>query len=120
MSKPMAGLSQQAEAQFLEGIIAYIAERNPSAAEKIVAKMRDLRERLADFPESGVRGEIPGTRRMVLKPFVLPIRLGKDGVEIAAVRHGSRKDAHARSELFEDDQDEVEIPSDAKRYTVLQ
>ena len=114
MSKRMAGMSPEAEAQFLEGI-AYIAERNPSAAEKIVAKMRGLRERLADFPESGVRGEIPRTRRMVLKPFVLTVRLGKNGVEIAAVRHGSRKDAHAPSELIEDNQDEVEIPSGPKR-----
>lgn len=65
--------------------------------------------------ESGVRGEIPGTRRMVLKPFVLTVRLGKNGVEIAAVRHGSRKDAHEPSELIEDNQDEVEIPSGPKR-----
>ena len=76
MPKRMAGMSPEAEAQFLKGI-AYIAERNPSAAEKIVAKLRGLRETLADFPKSGVRREIPGTRRMVLKPFVLTVRLGK-------------------------------------------
>jgi plasmid stabilization system protein ParE len=95
MSKPMAEMSPEAEAQFLEAI-AYIAERNPSAAEKIVAKMRGLREKLADFPESGVRGEIPGTRRMVLKPFVFTVRLGKDGVEIAATEVGKMR-THLRS-----------------------
>ena len=85
MPRRVAGMSPEAEAKFLEGI-AYIAERNPSAAEKIVAKMRSLRERLIDFPNIGVRGEIPGTRRIVLNPFVLTVRQGKRGVQIAAVR----------------------------------
>lgn len=88
--------------------IAYIAARNPSAAERIVAKMRGLRERLADFPENGVRGEILGTRRMMLRPFVLTLRPGEDGMEIVAARHWSRKDAHAPSELIDDDHHEVE------------
>ena len=52
---------------------------------------------------------------MVLRPFVLTLRPGKNGMEIVAVRHGSRKDAHAPSELIDDDPDEVEIPSGPKR-----
>lgn len=114
MSWRMAGMSPEAEAQFLKGI-AYIAERNPSAAEKIVGKMRSLRERLFDFPDIGVRGEIPGTRRMVLRPFVLTVRQGKSGLEIAAVRHAKQKDAYAPSELLDEDQEEAEVPSDPKR-----
>jgi plasmid stabilization system protein ParE len=109
MARRMAGMSPGAEAKFLKGI-AYIAERNPAAAEKIVVKMRNLRERLADFPEIGVRGEIPGTRRIMLNPFVLTIRQGKGGIEIAAVRHGKQKDAYAPSELLGEDPEEAEVP----------
>jgi len=102
MSRRRAGMSPAAAARLLEAI-AYIAERNPSAAEKIVMKMRALRERLADFPEMGVRGQIPGTRRVVLNPFVLTIRKGKNGVEIVALRHAKQKDAYAPSELLDDE-----------------
>jgi plasmid stabilization system protein ParE len=114
VSPRMAGMSLEAEAEFLQGI-AYIAQRNPSAAEKIVGKMRNLRERLVDFPNIGVRGEIPGTRRMVLNPFVLTVRQGKSGVEIAAVRHAKQKDADAPSELLDEDQEEAGVPSGPKR-----
>ena len=113
MPRRVAGMSPEAEAKFLEGI-AYIAERNPSAAEKIVAKMRSLRERLIDFPNIGVRGEIPGTRRMVLNPFVLTVRQGKRGVQIAAVRHAKQKDAYAPAELRDEDQEEAKVPSAPK------
>lgn len=114
MSRRMAGMSPEAEEKFLKGI-AYIAERNPSAAEKIVGKMRSLRERLVDFPDSGVRGEIPGTRRMVLNPFVLTVRQGKSGVEIAAVRHAKQKDAYAPTERLGEYPEEAEVPPGPKR-----
>lgn len=94
-------IAPAAEARFLAGI-AYIAERNPSAAAKIVGRMRELRERLAEFPNIGVRGEIPGTRRVLLNPFVLTVRQGRDGVEIAAVRHAKQKDARAPSDLLDE------------------
>jgi len=41
----------------------------PFGGRKIVGEVRRLRERLADFPNIGDRGEIHGTRRMVLNPF---------------------------------------------------
>ncbi|MET3595120.1 plasmid stabilization system protein ParE [Mesorhizobium shonense] len=110
MPERIAGMARQAEKRFLEGI-AYIAERNPSAAEKIVRNMRELRERLVDFPNIGVRGEIPGTRRVVLRPFVLTVRKGMNGVEIAAVRHAKQRDAYAPSELLDEESVEEKLPS---------
>lgn len=91
MSRRMVGMSP-AEAKFLEGI-AYIAERNPSAAEKIVGNMRKLRERLVDFPDSGVRGKrtrpLPTLATMPLASSfsraaraldpARPLRLAKEG-----------------------------------------
>ena len=106
----MAKMSPSAETRFLEGI-AYIAERNPSAAEAIVRKMRSLRERLADFPRLGARGPIPGTRRMFINPLVLTVRETKDGAVIVAVRHAKQKDAYAPSEALEDHQQDEEDTS---------
>ncbi|MDX8529909.1 type II toxin-antitoxin system RelE/ParE family toxin [Mesorhizobium sp. VK25A] len=113
MPERIAGMTRQAEKRFLKGI-AYIAERNPPAAEKIVRKMRELRERLADFPNIGVRGDIPGTRRVVLRPFVLTVRKGRNGVEIAAVRHAKQGDAYAPSEALDEERVEEELPSEPK------
>ena len=94
-----ARLSPAAAAYFLDAI-AYIAERNPTAAEALVKRMRALRERLIDFPNIGVRGQIPGTRRVVLNPFIVTIRMGKNGVEMVAIRHAKQRDAYAPDELL--------------------
>ncbi|RCW82994.1 type II toxin-antitoxin system RelE/ParE family toxin [Phyllobacterium bourgognense] len=91
-------LSPQAERWLLEEIT-YIAEHSPSAAANITGKMRDLQKRLAEFPDLGVRGAILGTRRIVVKPYVLTTRF-KDGVlEIAAIRHSKQGDAYTPTEL---------------------
>jgi len=110
MPERIAGITREAEKRFLEGI-AYIAQHNPSAAEKIVEKMRALRERLADFPDIGVRGDIPGTRRVILKPFVVTVRNGRRGVEIAAIRHAKQRDAYAPSDLLNKEELQEEIPT---------
>jgi plasmid stabilization system protein ParE len=105
MARRPARMSPGAERWFLEEI-ACIAGRSPSAAAKLVDKMRKLRERLADFPDMGVRGDIPGTRRMVLKPFALTVRSRGGEVEIAAIRHAKQGDAYVPSELLEETPDE--------------
>jgi len=102
-------MSPAARATFIEAI-SYIAERNPSAAEKIAGRMRALRERLAEFPEIGVRGDIPGTRRVVLAPFIVTVRQGRSGLEIVAIRHAKRSDAYARSDLLADTSDDPHPP----------
>ncbi len=58
MSKRMVEMSPEAEAQFLEAI-AYIAERNPSAAEKIVAKMRACAKSSPIFLRAGSVAKFP-------------------------------------------------------------
>jgi len=97
-------MAPAARARFLEAI-AYTADRSPAAAENLIRQMRELRERLADFPNIGVRGDIPGTRRVVIAPYVLTTRIGAGGIEIVAFRHAKQKDAYAPSELL-DEKDE--------------
>ncbi|MBD1549678.1 type II toxin-antitoxin system RelE/ParE family toxin [Labrenzia aggregata] len=75
---------------FLEQI-QYIAERNPQAAQDIVDRMRLLRERLGDYPRLGSIGTIPGTRKVVLKPYVLTTREFGNACEVVGIRHVRQK-----------------------------
>jgi plasmid stabilization system protein ParE len=75
--------------------IAYLAERNPAAAEKVVVRMRAARELLATHPGAGAPDLIPGTRRLVIAPYVLTIRLRSGVVEIVAIRPARQRDAYA-------------------------
>jgi plasmid stabilization system protein ParE len=63
-------LSPKAERWFLDKF-AYIAEHSPSAAANMLRDMRNLQTRLSKFPDLGVQGAISGTRRVVMKPYVL-------------------------------------------------
>lgn len=89
-----ARMSPEAAA-WLKAEIAYIAERNPAAASKIAARLRAARQSLADHPKIGPSGLIPGTRRMVVSPYVLTVRIRGGVVEIAAIRHVRQADAYA-------------------------
>ncbi|WP_187972347.1 type II toxin-antitoxin system RelE/ParE family toxin [Aquibium microcysteis] len=101
MAPRRARMAPAARRRFLEAI-AYVAERNPAAAERIVQEMRALQARLITFPNLGVRGDIPGTRRIVMAPYVITTRTQGDTIEIVAFRHGRQEDARAPSELLED------------------
>jgi hypothetical protein len=89
-------MSPEAEAQFLKGIATL-----PSTSLQLRKRSSDDEEPARTplrFPNIGVRGEAPGTRRMVLKPSVLTVRQGTSGLAIAAVRNAKQKDAYAPSE----------------------
>ena len=46
--------------------LAYIGERNPAAAIEIGDAIESSISRLADFPESGRPGRVPGSRELVV------------------------------------------------------
>jgi plasmid stabilization system protein ParE len=101
MAPRRARMAPAARRRFLEAI-AYVAERNPVAADRIVKEMRALQARLVTFPNLGVRGDIPGTRRVVMAPYVLTTRIQGDSIDIVAFRHGRQEDARTPSERIED------------------
>ncbi len=79
----------------LKDIAAFIAEDNPSAAERFVRSLFQAMERLADFPESGrIVPEFgdPNIREVIRKPcrIVYSIRRRKRIIEIARVWHAAR------------------------------
>jgi addiction module RelE/StbE family toxin len=77
----------------LEAIGDYIARENPAAAARIVTAILDLADRLAEFPDMGRPGRVPGTRELVVADtaFIAPYRVREAAVEILAVFHASRR-----------------------------
>ncbi|MBO3762099.1 type II toxin-antitoxin system RelE/ParE family toxin [Ciceribacter sp. L1K22] len=71
----------------------YIGDRNPSAAYRIVNEIHSKTgQLLLDNPFIGRRGDIPGTRELVLPgtPYVVAYRVRDDSIEVLFVQHGAR------------------------------
>ena len=77
----------------LEAIRDHIARGNPAAAERVVERLIAAAESLAMFPQRGVAGRKPGTRRLVLPdlPYSLDYRVRGDTVEILAAWHAAQR-----------------------------
>lgn len=75
------------------GIVAYIHERSPSAANRVARTMYDSVASLEAFPNHGRPGRIDGTRELVLAPlpFIVVYRVRQNAVEVARVLHGSQR-----------------------------
>jgi toxin ParE1/3/4 len=72
----------------------YIATRNPRAAARIVNDIHSKTHRLlSDNPFIGRRGEIKGTRELVIPgtPYIVAYRVGDTQIEILFVQHGARE-----------------------------
>jgi toxin ParE1/3/4 len=72
----------------------YIAEQDQAAAKRVVLRVIYCVETLlAQSPEMGRPGRIPGTRELVVTgtPFVVPYRLRGQTIQILRVYHGARR-----------------------------
>jgi toxin ParE1/3/4 len=78
----------------LQGISAWIAKDNPSAARTVVARIFDAIGRLGEFPGLGHRGKVAGTREWVVRglPYIVVYEIDAthDELRIVAVFHGAR------------------------------
>jgi addiction module RelE/StbE family toxin len=78
----------------LDGIAKYISERNPEAARRVGARIREIIDLLASMPLIGHEGALIGTREMVVPglPYVIVYRVEADGetVVILGVYHGAQ------------------------------
>jgi toxin ParE1/3/4 len=77
----------------LEQIADYIAQDNPSAANRMVACLWASVNRLASHPETGRPGRVYGTRELVVSqtPFIIPYRISHSEIQILRILHGARK-----------------------------
>ena len=76
-----------------ERIFAYIAERSPSGAAKVMNRIRSVIDRLALFPESGYPTNVEGVRLIFVGRYTYRIfyRVRNDAIEILHIRHTSRR-----------------------------
>jgi toxin ParE1/3/4 len=73
--------------------IAYIAERNPSAALAMADAIRLAVRQLADHPRLGRTGRVAGTRELVVArtPYVIIYAVDADTVAIIRVLHSAQR-----------------------------
>lgn len=97
MSKRPVIVSPIAERWFLNQM-AYLLEVNPGVARNLAKRFREFRSNLGEFSGMGVHGETPGTRRVVMRPYVAIVRFKGSAIEIIAIRHGRQGDARSPAE----------------------
>jgi toxin ParE1/3/4 len=79
----------------LDAISDYITERNPDAARRVGARIRETIDLLVAFPGIGHEGALSGTREMVVPglPYIVVHRLetgDDDTLVILGVYHGAQ------------------------------
>ncbi len=76
----------------LTSIIDYIALDNPPAALNVFRRIEAAMRRLADFPELGRPGRLPGTReiRVSSLPYLIAYGATADRVTVFAIFHTAR------------------------------
>ncbi len=77
----------------LDDEAAYIANDSPQIAAEFVVHMRNSAAMLADHPNMGRPGRIPGTRELIVTRFsyILPYRVRGGAVEVLRVFHTARQ-----------------------------
>ncbi len=78
----------------LSAIATYIAERNPQAAARVVAEIHGKTRRLLSAnPFIGRRGEINGTRELVIPgtPYIVAYSVQDSEIDVLFVQHGARQ-----------------------------
>jgi plasmid stabilization system protein ParE len=87
--------SRRAAAE-VEEITASLAEHSQAAADRFSQALGRAEQQLSQFPNSGVPGLVPGTRRLIAGNYVVSYRQRGNDVEIFAIRHARRRDARTR------------------------
>lgn len=77
----------------LDQIGAHIAEDNPAAAARVIARIVSAADALAEQPAMGRTGRLIGTREMVLAdiPYIIAYRVTRHDIEILTVMHAAQK-----------------------------
>jgi addiction module RelE/StbE family toxin len=75
----------------LESLHSHIFEDNPDAAADTVGRIVSGIEALGRHPEMGRKGRVPGTRELVIAPYIVAYRIRRSAVEINAIIHSARR-----------------------------
>ena len=78
----------------LASLRAYIEQDDAAAAQRVALHIvHNVETLLAESPEMGRPGRVPGTRELVIPrtPFIVPYRLQRNTIQILRVYHGARR-----------------------------
>lgn len=77
----------------VEAIRAYIEDREPRGARRVVLRILERVRDLGDNPHLGRPGRVPGTRELIITdtPYLVAYAVEGDQVVILAVLHGARR-----------------------------
>ena len=77
----------------LEEAAEFISKDNPEAARKMLRRIWAASQLLAEHPDAGRAGRVPGTRELIIgaTPFIQPYRVKDNTLQILSVLHSSRK-----------------------------
>ena len=77
----------------LRRIAHYIAQDNPTAAERLTVRITEAVADLAEHPLMGRPGRVISTRELVVSgtPYIVAYRVREGVVEILAVIHGAQQ-----------------------------
>lgn len=84
----------QPAAQDLTQICDFIQERrSPATARRVAMTILHSVSRLAQFPETGRVGKLPGTRELVIArlPYLAIYRVRSEAIEILRILHGAQQ-----------------------------
>jgi toxin ParE1/3/4 len=74
----------------LAEIQGYIEKDKPAAARRVAAHLLASVEHLASFPELGKPGPRPGTRELIIPPYIISYRVRAKCLDILSIWHGRR------------------------------
>lgn len=77
----------------LEAVRAYIAQDNPTAAQKLGLRLEQAATLLLTQPGLGRPGRVHGTRELIVSgtPYLIPYRVRGQQIEILRVFHTARR-----------------------------
>ncbi|OZA29455.1 MAG: hypothetical protein B7X91_01750 [Hydrogenophilales bacterium 17-64-11] len=79
----------------LQAILEHVARDNPQAARSLAAGFRQTAAHLTAHPFIGRRGELEGTRELMLhRNYLLTYRVSSEAVEILQIWHVAQKRYH--------------------------
>jgi toxin ParE1/3/4 len=75
----------------LQSLHRYIAQENPSAANRIAKRILSAINLLPDQPGIGRQGRALNTRELIVSgtPYIIPYRVRNNAIEILRVFHGA-------------------------------
>lgn len=83
---------RQSAREDLRRAVLYIADRDPSAAERLQEAVESCAERLSEHPFMYRAGRLPGTREAIVHPnYVLVYQVRADAVEVLGVVHSRQQ-----------------------------